>query len=418
MEKFTIELPTEENNEPKQKKITKANNSPAAVENSLLPDTIIEDNDEGDHSLGIKLLIIIAVLLIVGLFCMRIFMTYSTSDVRMSYEREDSVESKYLNYLGKLLRYSTDGIFYTGMEGSLIWNYTYDMTNPSAEINGENILVFDKKGNEADFLNKNGLITTVKTQMPIIDGSVSAKNYFAILLQENNVSYVRLYDNYGELVAEGEIHPENGGFPISIAISSDGKRLAIAVINLNAGNINTTIDVYDYSETGKVKANNNIASYSYGNMLMPDISYVKDDKLIAFGDGAIVVFENDEKCSIEKEIYVNDEIKAVFYNREHYGYVYETVNEEGSLVNRMDVYNYYGFKNMSVDLTESYDKVYLMDNNEVVVSDSHIVSIYNQFGVNRFKQRFDPIIYKVMPGTMSSRYYLIEERFTEEISIK
>lgn len=432
MEKFTIVLPTEngesevkktsdiESKAKTERKLRKVNDNrnPAAEENTLLPDTIVDDNDEGDHNQGVKLLLILGVILVLALIGMRIFMKYTDSDVRSSFDREDSVESKYMSYKGNLLRYSTDGVFYTDMNGKLIWNYTYDMANPTAQINGSNILVFDKKGNEANFLNENGLISSVKTQMPIIDGAASKGNLFAILLQENNVSYVRLYDNYGELVAEGEIHPQNGGFPISVSLSSDGSRMALALINLNAGNINTTIDIYDYGKVGKDKKNNIIATYSYGNMLIPRVCFVSGDRLVAFGDQEIVIYNNNDQCTVEKEIFPEDEIRSLFYNDTHFGYVYEAVSAEGQLVNRLNIYNYLGFKNISVDIDEQYDDIYMMDNNEIVLTDAHNVSIYNIFGTNRFRQRFDANIYKVMPGSMKSRYYLIEEKYTEEISIK
>lgn len=433
MEKFTIVLPTEDGEEIENDNILKLTprdqqeepiqkkqrnfNSPAAEDNSLLPDTIVDDNEE-DHHLGVKLLIIIGILLVLGLIGMRILMKYTDSDIRMSYDREDSVESKYVYYNDNLLRYNTDGIFYTTMNGDLIWNSTYDMTNPSIKTKSKNILVFDKKGNDIVFLNDNGLVKSVKTEMPIIDGAVSASNTFAILLQENNVSYIRLYDMYGDLVAEGEIHPENGGFPVSISLSENGSRMALSLINLNVGKINSTIEIYDYSKAGKEQSNNIIATYSYGNMIIPEISFIKNDKLIAFGDKVLILIGNDSKCSIEKEIYADNSIRSIFYNNDHFGYIYEAVSKEGKLIDRMDVYNPNGYRNMSVDLDDSYDDVYIMSNNEIVLQDSHNISVYNIYGVNRFKKRFDANIYKVMPGSMSSRYYLVEETYTEEISIK
>ena len=42
-------------------------------------------------------------------------------------------------------------------------------------------------------------------------------------------------------LASGELHGENSGIPIAIALSSDGQKLMVSMIDLNGGNVKTTI---------------------------------------------------------------------------------------------------------------------------------------------------------------------------------
>ncbi|MBR1623425.1 MAG: hypothetical protein IJ675_05890, partial [Pseudobutyrivibrio sp.] len=238
------------------------------------------------------LLILIAV---ISIAVIKIVTTYDDYEVEKTWERQDSAESFYLSYNNNLIKYSADGIFYTGFDGSLIWNYTYDMTNPNVDVCGDYIVAYDKKGTEVDIFSTKGFVKSISTTTPVIEAKVASQGTVALLLQENTTSYIQMYDRSGGMLVSGEIHPENSGFPVSMALSSDATRLLLSIINVDNGEVSSDLVFYDFTSEGKKEADNIVATYQYIGALIPKVDYVKNDKAIAFSDSRIIVFNNNLK---------------------------------------------------------------------------------------------------------------------------
>lgn len=369
------------------------------------------------HSKKLLIILLILLALIVGFVVYRTVKCYSDYEMQNSWDRQDSAECQYLAFNNNLLKYSSDGVTYTSYSGTLIWSYTYDMTEPTINTCGNYLLVYDKKSSQVEIFNNSGHVTSITTTAPIIGGQIASKGTVALLLEEQGTSYIQLYDTAGTRLAAGEIHPENGGYPVSIAISDDGTRVLLSVIKIEEGNISSDLIFYDFSNSGKEEQDNIIASYTYLDTVIPEVDFVDKNKAIAISDSQIIVFNNNSDASIDKEINIDTEMKTVFHNGTYIGYVGETTTDEDQVVNMLTVYNYKGFKCMSTELDESYSTIQFLDSNEVLVNDTGDISIYNLQGFKRFTYSFDENVYYVIPGTTSRRYYIIEETKTEEIHI-
>ena len=363
----------------------------------------------------IPLLIVIA---IVAVAVLRMIKTYSDYDVEKTWERQDSAKSHYVTYNNNLIKYSADGIFCIQFDGSLIWNHTYDMTNPVIDICGDYVVAYDKKGSEVDIFSSKGFIKSIQTTIPVMEARVAAQGTVSILLQEGTTSYIQMYDKGGELLVSGELHPENKGYPVSMALSSDATRLLLSIINIDEGEVSSELVFYDFTSAGKKEEDNIVATYKYIGAMIPKVEYVKNNKAIAFSDSRIIVFNNNVKATIAKDIYIGDEMKSIFYNDTHFGYICESVQESGEVVNKLNVYNLYGFKCVSKEIEDSYQDVEILDNNEIYINNGSDISIYNLQGFRRFSNSFDETVYNVVPGSTSRRYYIIQENKTEEIYIK
>ncbi len=363
-------------------------------------------------------LIILLLISIVAVIVIKIITTYDDFEELKSWERVDTGESIYSSFQGNLLKYSGDGIFYTAYDGSLIWNYTYDMTNPSIDTSGTYIIAYDKKGSEVDIFSTKGFVNQISTNIPVVDAKVASQGTVALLLQENNTSYIQMYDKSGTLLVSGEIHPENRGFPVSMALSSDATKLLLSIVNVNDGDITSELVFYDFTNEGKEEVDNIVATYTYIGSIIPKVDFVNKDKAIAFADKKIVVFNNNLHATVAKEIPVNSEMKSIFYNDTHFGYIGEEELSDGSIVNQLNVYNLYGLKTTTKEINESYSTISLLENNEIVVSDGNNITLYNLQGFEKFKYSFDEKVYIIVPGATSRKYYLVEENKTSEIGLK
>ncbi len=378
----------------------------------------IKDDDYTPPKKRYLFLLLLLLIIVVSIIVIRTVSTYEDFEVEKSWERQDSAESHYISYNNNLLKYSADGIFYTQFDGTLIWNYTYDMTNPSVDISGDYIVVYDKKGTEVDIFSSKGFIKSIATTTPVIEARVANQGTVAIMLQENSTTYIQMYDKKGTLLVSGEIHPENKGFPVSMALSSNATRLLLSIINVDDGEVSTELVFYDFTSAGKKEEDNIVASYQYIGTLIPKVDYVKNDKAIAFADSKIIVFNNNLKATVAKDITIDEQMKSVFYNDTHFGYICEKSLESGEVVNVLNVYNLYGFKSVSKELDKNYEYVSLLDNNIVMLKNENEIALYNLQGFEKFKYKFDDTVYDVIPTTAEKRYYIIQKNKTEEIYLK
>lgn len=402
-------------------KIITLPNKEDSKEEKIKDEPLKRPKDDDSYSPPKKRYIFILVILAICLLSfivIRIVTTYDDYEVEKSWERQDSAESTYIGFENNLLKYSADGIFYTKYDGSLIWNYSYNMTNPTIDTCGEYIVVYDKKGTEVDIFSTKGFVKQIASTIPVIEARVASQGTVSLLLQENNICYVQMYDKDGTLLVSGEIHPENKGFPISMALSSDAKRLLLSIVNVSEGELSTELVFYDFTSAGKAEEDNIVATYTYIGTLIPKVEYVKNNKALAFADKKIIVFNNNLRATVAKEISVSEEMKSIFYNDTHFGYICETATDNGEIFNQLNIYNLYGLKNTSKAIDISYTDVNLLDNNEVCFSDGNEIVLYNLQGFKRFDYTFDDSVYSVIPGATSKRYYMIESGKTEEIILK
>ena len=118
---------------------------------------------------------------------------------------------------------------------------------------------------------------------------------------------------------------------------------------------------------------------------------------------------NNFKATVAKDISVGVEMKSIFYNDTHFGYICEKALESGEVVNELNVYNLYGFKCVSKEVSNSYEYVSLLENNEILLKNENEIALYNLQGIEKFNYKFDETVYDVISTTASKRYYIIQK---------
>lgn len=333
-------------------------------------------------------------------------------------ERSDSTETTYLGYQGNLLKYSRDGVFYTSYDGELIWSHTYEMSNPKMDVCDNFILIYDEKGTRAAILTNTGFQKSIKTSLPIVDANISGQGTIAVLMQEEDTGYVQLYDKEGTTLVSGELHMENNGYPMAMDLSPNGERMVVSQLDLNSGDVKTTIAFYDFGKEGKDKIDNLIANYSFSNQIFPQVEFLENGNAVAFGDSEMVLFGGGSKVDISKEIFVEGEIKSIFTKDTHFGAICNTTDEDGTYYNQLSIYSENGWKRCERKLKDSYSKVEMLDNNEICLIDGKNVAIYSLLGIKKFSYHFDTGIYKVISGDAFKRYYFITDHKISNMRLK
>ncbi len=342
--------------------------------------------------------------------------TYSSYDVRNSVERIDSKASQFAVFQNNILKYSNDGIVYMDGENEAIWNQSFEMATPQLAMCEDYLTVYDKGGTNLYIMTAEGMVKQLEMTKPIQTACIARQGTVAVLMKEGETAYVRLFDKDGEVLANGEYFREQGGFPVDIAFSYDAKKLALNMIDINGGNIKSTITFYNFGSVGQNEIDNNVGLYSYSDMLIPEIEYVSDDRMVALGDNELIIFEGSQKPEVAEEILIEKEMETVFYNEKYIGVVWNNHDEEAS--HHIRVYGMNGSVIMENDTSMAYDSIEFLANNEICVTNDYECELYTVHSIKKFAYTFDTEIYKVLSQGKGANYIFIRDGVTEEVRLQ
>lgn len=342
--------------------------------------------------------------------------SYSSYSVLSSVDRNGSSAARYETFLGNIIEYSNDGINYVDGQNEQIWNQSFEMTSPVIEMCEDYLTVYDQSGTEIYIMTEAGLQEKIETSKPIQKVCIAEQGTIAVLMKENDVSYVKLYDKKGKELANGEFYGSKGGCPIDIALSHDAKKMAVDIIDVNGGSVKSTITFYNFGSVGQNEIDNNVGSFSFDNVFIPDIAYMADNCMVAMGDEKFIIFGGKEKPKVIKEIPIEQELKSVFYNENYIGVTYES-EKEGSTYH-IKVYDIKGKIVMENDTELFYDTIRFLSNNEICVRNEEQCELFTKHSVKKFSYTFDNRFLYAESLDRYQNYLLIFQGTTEEVRLK
>lgn len=362
-------------------------------------------------------LIGLAIVVFWGVFqYMRIYNDYI---ILSSQKRSDVKSAKFEEFNGNILKYSQDGISYIDLENNEIWNHAYSMQEPIVSTREDYIAVADKKGNKIYVLNTKGLQGEIMALKPIRQIRVANQGVVAVLMEDENANYICCYDKKGNLLVDSEVRSENTGYPINIAFSNDGQKLAVSYLDISEGLPKTEIAFYNFGSVGQEEVGRLVSSYTYEETIIPEIEFLNNDVVVAFGDNKVVLYEGTQKPKEMKKISIKQEIKSVFHNEENFGLVFEKKDETSDTNKKyqMDLYNKSGNKKVSVDFDMEYTNIKLNDKRVLLYSGNEC-SIFTFRGIEKFHYKFPDEIVTVIPTSFARQFVLITSKEIQRIQIK
>ncbi len=364
-------------------------------------------------TLGITLLVVLITAAVLLFFRLR---EYSAYEVIESMERSDTITAQYMSFQDGIIKYSNDGATYTNNAGELIWNQTYEMQEPLVDTCEDYVVFGEKGGNKIYILNTEKQQGDIETTMEIISVRVANQGTIAVLMQGDGTSYIHLYDRDGNNLVGGQISIQNTGYPMDIAISNDAVKLAVTMLDINEGNINSLIAFYNFGSVGQNEIDHMVGSCSYSDMVIPQIEFVTNNRMLAFGDSKILIFEGSQKPTLSEEVPLKTEIKSLFFNNDYVGIINNNEDEENT--RHMEIYDTKGAHILSKDFKMDYDTVEFLANNEICIRNEKECQIYNTYGVKHFTYTFDSPLYKIISGNSSREYTFVLEDTVEKVRLK
>ena len=359
---------------------------------------------------------LIVFVIIAGLFLFLALRHYEDFDVNSTVERSDTAATIFEEFQGNILKYSNDGALYTDTYNERIWNQTYEMAKPTIDMCEDYLAIYDKKGTQIYIMTSQGLVSNIETTMTIEQVSIAAQGTVAVLMGDQSNSYLVVYDKNGKELVNGAIYGEDGGYPIAIALSNDAIKLAVSMLYINDGNVKKTIAFYNFGSVGENEIDRIVSANSFSDMVIPQLDFVSDDRMVAYGDSEIAIFEGTQKPKLAQEIPLTGEAKSIFNNNKYVGVVYS--NNDEKLTHHVAVYDMHGFTVMEKDFSQEYTEIGFLSNNEVCILNDHSCDIYTVRGIYKFHYDFDEELYKVISGGTGLNYTIILENSTEKVRLK
>lgn len=385
-------------------------------------ETNVEEMEQKIRRHRRKIAVRTAVMIIVAAICVAAvgiyfeLKEYSSYEVRSEIERSDSEATKYEIFSGNILRYNNDGAFYADMSDNLIWNQAFEMQTPVIDICENYVAIADLKGTQIYIMDIAGVQGEIETSKPIKAICVANQGTIAVLTQEEGTSYLELYNKSGENLASGEIHVENSGYSLDIALSNDANKLAVSILDISKGKAQTTIAFYNFGSVGQNEIDNMVGTYSYADTVIPEIDFVSNDRMVAFGDTQVILFEGTQKPEEVLVHKLEKEAKSIFYDTDYFGFVYNSGKSGES--HTLEVYDMKGKLRLEQNFKMSYQHIELLENHEICIQDEYNCEIYTLRGVKRFSYKFDDALYKVFSGGTGRSYAFILDGVMEKVRLK
>lgn len=355
--------------------------------------------------------IFVFVITIEIIYALRSFDSY---EVRSVIERSSGSVTQYEIFQDYLLEYSNDGVACVD-QGEMMWNQSFEMASPQIVICGEYLAVYDAGGTEIFVFTKAGLQKEFEMTSPVQTVCVAKQGTIAVLMKEDEKSQVKLFDVKGNELANGVFYDKQGTFPIDIALSFDATKLAVDMIDVTKGDVSTTIVFYNFGTVGQSEIDNHVGSYTFDGLLVPEIDYVSDLKMIGMGTGKFLVFDGAQKPELSQEIIIEEEILSCFHNESYIGIVYDDIEEGFCHVKVMD---FRGRTVMENDISISYDTIEFLENNEICVRGDYACELFTTHSIKKFSYTFDKELYKILSGDNGESYTFVFKDTIEEVRLK
>lgn len=342
---------------------------------------------------------------------------YTDYEVLNKIERTDSVTTQYATFDGKILRYNNDGATYADTADTLIWNQAYEMVEPVVDVCQSYVAIADKQGTQLFVMSVTGVECKIETNKPIVRVSVANQGTVAVLTQEKGTTNLELYDKTGKNLASGEIHMQNSGFPLDIALSQDGTKLAVSTLDISEGKVKTSLSFYNFGSVGQNEIDNVVGTYYYKDTVIPEVQFVSNDRLIAFGNGIVLIYEGTQKPEEVQKLEFQKEIKSIFYDDSYFGLVFNR-GEEHSGKHLAQVYNMKADLVLEQKFNMNFTSIELLDNHELCIMDEYACAIYSLYGVKKYRGNFDSSIRTILSGKTDRYYTFVLEEELDKVRLK
>lgn len=338
---------------------------------------------------------------------------YSTYEVMNSYERTDTMNTQYTEFLRYVVKYGKDGISCVDSTNQLIWTQTYNMQNPIVDVCSGSLAVAEENGTEAMLFDESGLQGSIQTNLPIRQISVSGQGVLAVLLEDGDVMRLNLYSKKGEELITSKFEIQDSGYPLRMSLSEDATKLAVTFLQVQDGSVNSCMAFYNFDSVGENYEDHLVTARTVSGMVIPTIQYMDTTHCFAVGTGQIFLYAGGQIPEQTAEITVDREIQSVFYSDQYIGIVLEGNEETYAL----QVYDVQGRMKFETEFSLDYSTLKFSGSNILIYNEFDCLMI-NEAGKIFYTGTFEDSVSNLYTLSGSSRYIVMHASRTDQIRLK
>lgn len=380
----------------------------------------VQENIYNFRKVMIAIIVVIGVIGLFGLIAMNA--DYNGYEVVEETSVKNASMLDYVVYQDSLLKYSKDGAVYVDEKGEIVWNETFAMKMPMADVSGEYVAIADLNGNDVYIFDKEGKVSSTTMPYKVCDVSVASQGEFAVILEGEKENYINLYDKNGDAISEIQTTINKSGYPMDMDISEDGTKLFSSYLYLDGVNAKNGLAAYNFGEVGQNEnADRLMGGYQLDDTIVPKVEFLDNNTICAFGDTKFIVYAMKEKPSEKATIEFEQEVQSVVFNSEYIGVVLENDEtvKEGKEKDPyiLELYSTSGRKVMSKKIDFHYENV-RMNDEEIVFTGGTECRIITLKGAMKFSYSFSKNVVDLVPTGYKKRYIILYDNGSEVIKLK
>lgn len=370
-----------------------------------------------EHKKAFAACVIAAVVVLAGMFWF-FLRTYHNYEVVDSIERKSDTSANYYFREDGIVCYSKDGVSFTNNDGAVIWDQAFGMSAPKMSTCGDYMAVGDVGANSVYIFSGTGLEGRINLESPIQDIRVSKQGVIAVVLADGDANQINLYSKQGDMLVNVKASISTIGYPLTLALSEDGTRLAVSYVVFNGSKIGSRLIFYNFSneETSDEPA----GSFDYDE-LFPRLEFVSNDTLLACGAKGFYTYRFKDTVSEKFSHTFADDAKSIFITDSNVGVITKNteVAKEGQTVDKyaVEVYRFSGGRAASFTFDFEYKSV-SASNNDIIFYNDQECEIYTYRGHKKFQYAFEHNIESILPGLKSGEYILLDAQSMQTIRLK
>ena len=361
--------------------------------------------------IAISILTIAAIL--ISTYMLVEIQTYGTMRTIQTYSEEGMDNSNFVKYANGILKYSRDGAAYLNKKGEEQWNQSYQIKKPFVTSNKEALVIGDQAGNDLYVFDKSGLRGEIHTNYPVEMAAISENGIVSVLLRNGMSPQIICYDATGNILVEHTASLSGIGYPVGMALSTDGTMLQVSYLCVADGVEATRVVYYNFKGSDTEKESYQVTEDVYKNTVMPTSFFADNKKSIVVGESSFVVYEGKDTPKATMTVELDKEVQQVFYDDEYLGFVLKNVGEEES---ELRLYNMNGEQKMSKTFVGEYSNISISKGN-IVMLDGKRCIIFSDWGVRKFDGEVEMNIKEILPLTGINMYLLVSNDGMEEVRL-
>ena len=360
-------------------------------------------------------LIAITVLLVSAVYISWRDKHFNESTIVSSVKINDSSGADAINLGGYVLQYSKDGASCLNAAGEQLWNQTYQMQNPTIHTCKNVVAIGDYNGHNIYVANTTGAMGQIDTNLPIRDFCVASQGVVAAVLDDQNVTWIYLFDSAGTTLASFKTTMQDSGYPVDVSISPSGELVCVSYLKADEGQIKTSVAFFNFGDVGQNSTDNYASGYDYPGTVVPYVQFMNDSKIFAAADDRIMFFGGNEVPTSQTEAMTGEEeIRSIFYNESYVGVVFVNNTADGAY--RLQVYNTQGNLETTIFFDLEYVDVFF-DNDQIGIYGQNEFMLCDMKGAEKFSGTFSNAVRVMIPTNIRSKFILVTENSIDTMEL-